>query len=329
MACLQMLCEFDGVSESANFSSLVFLLQRHIEEGYVASKVMVSKGHPSLVPAAPLPPPQSEKTAGVSRPSLPLAECAANPPAAGAATTPSALTDIVARRIGGVAPPSPYAPFSNSRGSRRPGSGSTVSRPRPDSATQSIASAGEAVAMTAEGSGASGAGVASSEFVGRWLEKLYFRNPVVVRKRSAGAQRSASSGGPAEGNFPQHVGSPQDEGGSTDLLVTSAAHAVKDLEVVAQLPPKPVFHRSGSRAEQIRHEVVQERLVHAFNGSGCLQYDSDSPSSAQCSAPLAPKVSSRPPSPAQMNCGYSLQSTSKFVERRKHPQLALAQSSTA
>lgn len=222
-----------------------------------------------------------------------------------------------ARRIGGVAPPSPYAPVGGARSNaRRPGSGAPA---RPDSATTTSPIA----PITTP---------ASSEFVDRWLEKLYFRNPVVVRKQSAGVQRSSSLPPPAFSEA-LHNDGPDGGGGAV---------------ATAMLPPKPVAapsstsaartNNSSSRAEQIRHEVVQERLVNAFSALSGGQGPSLCPyGSAQIqlaatiadaagggggvirpsgsSPPLSTigKPGSRPPSP--LAHGFSL--PSRFVDKKK------------
>ena len=292
-----MLCQCDE-GEAANFTSLMFLLQRHVEEGYVLHK-MTRPMAPSNTSAAPLPP-QTEKTAA-TRP-MPLTDV--SNVAGTSQNQQQACTSEPSRRIGGVAPPSPYAPFCNARGNRRPGSSGSAQARRPDSASQ----AGTAAQPVQQ--------PASSEFVDRWLEKLYFRNPVVVRKRSAGAQRTVSAN-PSSGQQQQQV----EPDGESELLVTSAVaipYAAPDSQVIAQLPPKPVFHRQGSRAEQIRQEVVQERLVNAFDGNlaGGAHYEPIT--TGDGGAAPGGKILSRPPSPMNsLAHGYSLSSTSKFVEKKK------------
>jgi hypothetical protein len=114
------------------------------------------------------------------------------------------------RCIGGIAPPPHvYTPSVNSHS-------------RPSSACKSVVQPQSAREQR------------RSEYVDRWLEKLYFRNPVVVKPKDTN---------PAE------------------TAVVTAADVRTNEEVVAQLPPKP----RSRNASRIRQEIVQERLLQCFS----------------------------------------------------------------
>jgi hypothetical protein len=349
MSLLQLLCEADGAADIGNFSSLLFLLQQHADEGFAITSPAVSSKLPSsraahgvtsgslaqtvvaAVVGCPVPPQVSKSG---SRPSPLQTEAVAAALSTGSADAATQQQ----RRIGGVAPPSPYTPFTQGRRLSSGGTttGTTGSRPRPESA--SVATHGIAAPTTASAGGPSLP--TSSEFVDRWLEKLYFRNPVVVRKHSASAQRSASA-------TQQRAQQPTPSTVEDDIVVVAAGglhnyfsnneNNAPVVDVVAHLPPKPTLVRPCSRADQIRHEVVQERLVNAFNakdghsatyGAAVVGNAHFSSSSGDAPAPVSSSVvgssslgCSRPPSP--LAHGFCLPSSSKFVEKKKHAAQAM------
>ncbi len=335
-----MLCEVDGPTEVGNFASLLVLLGCHVAEGLVVKSSAVlaklpsqptapppsANPQPGPVLSGPVPPPQAAKQSTRPSPSPLQAEAVLGGeggavPATGGASSVTPQQ----RRIGGVAPPSPYTPFTNAR---RPASCSTVSRALParTTAAQDAACVGPtpptAAAVATDG---------PSEFVDRWLEKLYFRNPVVVRRHSSATMQRGGSPPPDSMS-----GSPTDENAP---VAQPHGHP--------NLPPKPVCARPGNRADQIRHEVFQERLVHAFGGGpsqpyGAAQHQlflvqgtSDGgvvaaglASSAALqqtmggAASSSVKATSRPPSP--LAHGFCLPSSSKFVDKKKHAAQAMA-----
>lgn len=364
MSLLQMLCEADGPTEVGSFASLLVLLGCHVEEGLVVKSAAVlaklqpqppkaptattatapvAAGPPPQPPSAlpqaapvlsgPVPPPQAAKQSTRPSPSplqseavlgvgLAVGEEARGAPLAVGEGSISRLAvgeeagapppSSVPRRIGGVAPPSPYTPFTNAR---RPASCSTVSRVLPQ--RTDAAAVGPTPPTTAAATAASDG---PSEFVDRWLEKLYFRNPVVVRRHSsASVQRGGSPPDSMSASPPQ---APQFTNENAAVATTPYGHP--------NLPPKPICSRPGNRADQIRHEVVQERLVNAFAGGPSQPYGAAATGVASSaalqqtmgSASSSVKVNSRPPSP--LAHGFCLPSSSKFVDTKKHAAQAMA-----
>jgi len=115
--------------DEAALPSLAFLLYRHVDEGYVGA---------ASAAVTPVPP-------------------VASPPTATSPSAARAVASVEAspqhRRIGGVAPPAPYAPLGRRRctsAGYRPAGPQTTALPSDDG------------------------------FVDRWLEKLYQRHPQVL-----------------------------------------------------------------------------------------------------------------------------------------------------
>lgn len=195
--------------------------------------------------------------------------------------------EAVTRRVGGVAPPSPYTPLAIG-GKRRPNSAIIRSAapvpvaPQPD--------------ITHAPSADCGAGGDKenrrSEYVDRWLEKLYFRNPVVVT---------------------QKAGTPVRTGPPPSVEVVHIADVREDEEILAQLPPKPSNHN----ALRIRHDILKEKLAQVFNVTTVTPSQPQQQQQRASSRPQSPNVSRLPPTTTVAD-SVALPSASKFVERKKN-----------
>lgn len=147
------------------------------------------------------------------------------------------------RRVGGAVPSSPYVP--RARPQSRPSSAPMSPDHRRPACAQSHRHANanngsdtQALAATTTAATVLGSLRGATTFVERWMEKLYFRNPVVV-----GPARGAASPAPA------------------DALSRAVSSGAADLRVgdqqVFRLPPRP--QSSSKRAAAIREEVQRQQ----------------------------------------------------------------------
>ncbi|CUI15408.1 Hypothetical protein, putative [Bodo saltans] len=329
---------------------VTFLVQLHISEGLL---------EPRVAPPVVLPPPvKAEKVveplqaAAVQTP-LETAD-QRTPPASSLAVGGDSSTLKLSgsgsqRRVAGVCPSTPYTPLML-RHHRRPHSAAIKSNPTGSTPAATIARADSSGALSGQqappvllqssepamqqedpNAHTSSRHQRRSEFVDRWLEKLYFRNPVVVTQKRSDSQLSspatpaeaehitATPPSAAQAGFAQarcRSADPTRSSVGQQLEIIHVANVRDDDEIVAKLPPKPV----GAHSRDIRRELLEERLAQCFARGTPM-------SRPQSPATRGPKES-RTSQLSQMvgasvsDSSTALPSVSTFVERKKRRVLA-------
>lgn len=278
-------------------ASLKYLVQLHVDEG-------------NLEPLAT----RSPKVA--QTPTLQASDVAvANyPPASGLS---SSTTKATGRSVAGAVPSMPYTPLSL-RHHRRPYS-AVQTHGMPPKGASDIRSQVESTPQDTQGTRGddSSRNQRRSEFVDRWLEKLYFRNPVIVSQKRSSADQSTSTQPPSPRAAPvpamparcrsADFHAPRDPV-IPPLEVIHVADVREDDEIVAQLPPKPINTHSNA----IRQEIMVERLTRCFGTR---------PSSPAAVRPASPVVRTHVSHSSTVLSTSSsstvLPSVSTFVERKR------------
>lgn len=340
-------------------SSVRFLVRLHVADG---SFTIPLPSLPEERPAAAVAsntaqqvvaPPAVPPSVGAARPSS-LCTNACSKPDAPNTTTDSAAAAASSgtfRRMGGTVPSSPYTPLSlrkhrrpQSATSMRSSSELTVPVPPPKGPSSGLGTPLAGDGLPPPAPIGSAAERRRSEFVDRWLEKLYWRNPVVVapQKRAdspaqpqGGRPKPLVAGGcnsanPSRDAAPQPQPQPQPQQHFADATeptcweVVHSADVREDEDIIAQLPPRPeALQRSA-----IGREILMERLTRVFAAPNSSSSAPATPNHAgditanapRCVSPLPASsvAKSSRPSSAVGASSVALPSVSKFVERKRN-----------
>jgi hypothetical protein len=339
MASLRFLTDI-LVEDASLVASVTFLVQLHVNEGLLEPRVTVA---PHVAPAKaekvsvePLKAEAVQAPLDVTDQRTPPASTLS--PEAESGSTLKLSGSGAQRRVAGVCPSTPYTPLML-RHHRRPHSAaikadqtSTAAAavlPRADSSGALQGQQAPPVPQSSEA--ASQDSVHSllrhqrrSEFVDRWLEKLYFRNPVIVTQKRPDSQLS-SPATPVEAEHIQATPPSSSQPGFVNARCRSAdttrssvgqqlevihvANVRDDDEIVAKLPPKPV----GAHSRDIRRELLEERLAQCFARGPMSRPQSPAPRGPQ--EPRA--LLSQAVGASVSDSSTALPSVSTFVERKR------------
>lgn len=325
------------VEEESLVASVGFLVQLHVDEGHLDAATALQPENKAIAVAPPRLHPEalvdqkpkaSEKTPPAADLEVP---CDSTLRSCGSSSS---------RRVAGAVPSTPYTPVML-RHHRRPHSAAIKTSlhnaplPRADSSGALQGERSEPTSGTAAAahdtpeqqppqSSSSSRHQRRSEFVDRWLEKLYFRNPVIVTQKRTESQSSGqispdlaqppSPRSTAVAQLPARCRSADPSRGSVGQLeVIHVANVRDDDEVVAKLPPKP----TGLYSHDIRHELLVERLTQCFSrpaGQGPIASRPQSP----MTRPAANRRGlSQGVGISVSDSSTALPSVSTFVERKR------------
>lgn len=315
-------------------ASIRFLVQLHVDEGHIPALSPLQAAPPAATITAPPPKTTVEplEVAAVEEVHPQRTPPASTLSASEANSTLKMSGSGVQRRVAGVCPATPYTPLMM-RHHRRPQSAALAkggASPAPAAETMPRADSSGALVKPPVSRDATAPAETSSshqrrsEFVDRWLEKLYFRNPVIVTQKKGDSQPSSpatpaveDAHAPAVPPSASQVGFAQTRCRSADpsrgsvgqqLEVIHVANIRDDDEIVAQLPPKPI----GVNTRDIRREMLEERFAHAFSRGPMSRPQSPAPR-----GPKEPRNLSQAVAASVSESSTALPSVSTFVERKR------------